>query len=714
MPTVELPDGTQIEFPDGTPKETVNRVSAETWQKVQAGLQRKPDQFAGKSLSDLKSYYQQRQAGGGLPEELSGVADAYVNKEQEQGGFGLALDDTLRQVAKGAPIIGGSLDEMAAGMSSLMGGNYDEALDYQRARDRFVEKGAPVMSTGLQLAGGIGSALGGANALGLTGFGVNSSVPLAQRALTGIAVGAPVGAADAFARGEGGAESRAENSILGGLLGGITGGIAPVIGQGISSAYQNIRNFTNPAASFARLGISRPVGEELVDRLGPDEMGARGLARIRAAGPQGMVADAGPSAAGVTDAVIQKGGPGAGFAGEQITQRMQAGNQQLRRTLDQTFGPAVGVTTQRTAIREGSEAARDAAYRAAYASPIDYTTPQGAVIQQLWGRVRPAVRTAANNLLHDEGLPQIADDALPDVRQIDYVTRALNDVAESAEGRGALGGVTNQGRVASGLAQQLRDATRIAAPNYGVALDTAASPIRQSLAVRLGSRLLQSNFTRADLVEELQGMTPQERQSVVSGLRAQLDEMMSAVRGMASDPNVDARQINEMMKNLTSQTNREKIATVLGGGNASMRFFREAGQAFRSAQLRASVSTNSRTAARKEIMGGMDERFKPGPVGTAMQGDLPGAAKKSIQIATGATPRQQRLRNNEQWLELARALTGRRGRAAERFLRQLQAAANARAAASGRGRSLGVGAAGGVAGSSTTLTQGAVAPMDER
>jgi hypothetical protein len=724
MPTVELPDGTQIEFPEGTDQATINKASADTWAKMQGGAgsaapapSAPTDRFAGKSLDDLKKYYQQRQFIGAKPEELAAVSDAYVKKEQSEGGFGLALDDTLRQVAKGVPILGGSLDEIAAGASSLMGGNYNEALDYQRARDRFIEKGAPVLSTGLQVAGGIGGTLAGANAIGLGGMGVNSSVPLAQRALAGVAVGTPVGAADAFTRGEGGAENRGAGAILGGILGGITGGVAPVIGQGLSSAFQNVKNFLTPGASYSKLGISQPVGEELVDLMGADA-GTKGIARIRAAGPDAMIADAGPNAQGIADAVIQKRGPGASVLGTAVEERAKKASRDLTRSLDRTFGAPEGKVAQITTIREGSAEAREAAYNNAYSKPIDYADPKGQKVESLFSRIPSEAWGYANKLMKVEGskskqiLFDIAEDGtvnmktMPDVRQLDYVKRAIDAVAEMADGQGRLGGQTAMGRAFKNLAVELRDSLKSAVPEYGKALQSAADPISRIEGIKLGTKLLSPQFTRAELKEAMEGMTGPERQAVVSGIRAQLDEVMANVRGMASDPNVDARQLNEMVRNLTSKATREKIGIVLDDPKKTMQFFREIGQAFKAAELRAGVATNSKTATRTQAILGIDERLQPGVVGTAMEGNLPGATKKAIQVATGATPRQQRLRNNEQWLELARALSEKRGRDAEDLLRKLIAASQIRARTSATGKTLGTAGAGAVAGANPVLVEG--------
>ena len=696
MPTVQFPDGSKVNFPEGTDKATIDRVSSEHWAKMQGGGQAAPS--GQRTLTDLIR-------GPRSQEQMRAEADAAVQKEYDNAGFGYDLVDVGRQAIKGIPFAGGLLDEGVASLSEAMGGNYEKSLEYQRARDRLREKNFPESSMLVNLAGGIGGTIAGANALGVGGMGVNAARPLAQRAAAGLAIGAPVGAADGFARGEGGLENRSINAGIGGVLGGITGGLAPVIGQGLSSAYQNVKNFLTPNASFRALGVSQPVGEEIVDSLGNDAS-KTGLARIRAAGPDAMLADAGPQARGLADAVITKGGPGASYLGSAIESRAKKASKGLVGTLDRTLGAPEGQVAQATAIREGTADARDIAYKAAYSKPIDYASPEGQEIAALWSRVRPARRDAANALLQESGKPTIKDGALPTVEQIDYVTRALNAVADSGEGQGALGGINDIGRSARNLATKLRQATRTAVPEYANALETAADPIARIEGIKLGTKLLNPQYTRSELKEALDGMSGPEREAVISGIRAQLDEKIANVRGTASDPEVAARQLNAMVQELTSDATRKKIGMVLDDPKKTMQFFREIGQAFKAAELRAGVAANSRTAVRSGIIKGVDERLQPGVVGTAMEGSLPGATKKAIQVATGATPRQQRLRNNEQWLELAKMLSEKRGRDAEELLRKLMAAANSRAASSATGKRIGVTGAGAVAGTNPILVEG--------
>ena len=118
---------------------------------------------------------------------LAQWADRFVSRERKAGGIGLILDDTARTLARGT-FVGPYLDEFTAGTQKalqtvsggLLGSDYDEALAYQRARDRSVDKEYPVASVVGQLAGGVaGGAAALRSAAGLSG------VEQAGRALVG-------------------------------------------------------------------------------------------------------------------------------------------------------------------------------------------------------------------------------------------------------------------------------------------------------------------------------------------------------------------------------------------------------------------------------------------------------------------------------------------------------------------------------------------------
>jgi hypothetical protein len=241
------------------------------------------------------------------------------------------------------------------------------------------------------------------------------------------------------------------------------------------------------------------------------------------------------------DAVSQAGGGAAAITRDAVGARTRAASDDIVRVLDDVLGVPQGENEIITAIRTGSAPARNAAYDAAYAVPIDYAAPQGRALESLYGRIPASAWRRADALMQLDGdqsmqrLMQIAPDgtvtlsALPDVRQLDYITRALNDVAAEADGQGKLGGTTDLGRATGALSRQIRQVLRRAVPEYGTALDTAADAISQRNAVETGYNLLATRIRREDVAEALHGASQAERAAARQGLRAYLDDTKEAI-----------------------------------------------------------------------------------------------------------------------------------------------------------------------------------------
>lgn len=673
--------------------------------------------YAGKTIDHLRGEYRRAQKLG-QKELLPQIADAFVRKENEEGagtigGFGLAIDDVIRQAAKGVPVIGAALDEINAGTSALFGGNYEEALDYNRARDRHRENLNPETSAAVQLAGGVGGSIAGLRALGVP-LGVNSTTPLLQRSVTGAAAGIPVGAADFFLRGEGDASRRGTNAAVGALFGGVTGAAAPVAAQGLSSGYQRLMNYLTSDAALRRLGISRDAANVLIRQMQADDtLSATGAQRIREGGPDAMLADAGPAATNLLDTALERSGPGATAARDAIEQRAVSANRQFGNVLDQTLGAPVGVETRQAGIRTSTQAARSAAYDAAYARPIDYASAAGRSLETYLRRVPGEAVNQANRLMRAEGqdsrqiLARVSDNGtvtfeqMPDVRQLDYITRGLNEVARGAEGQGALGGTTAAGRIYGNLSTEIRRRVRGLVPEYGAALDTAADPIRRIEATEFGASLLDRSTTREQVARALQGMSGAERQAVMSGVRDQIDELVANVRRMASDPNLDARQLRETLSAVSSDAARQKITFVVGDARAR-RLFGEVHRLARALELRANVSRNSRTFGRTSTAAQVDAQLEPGIIGTALEGRPMVALKKVIQTMTGMTPERRLAMEDRLYGEIARALTQVRGTRAEGYLNELLSAVRTRSMSRNAGREIGRAGAGVVIGTPST------------
>jgi hypothetical protein len=408
-------------------------------------------------------------------------------------------------------------------------------------------------------------------------------------------------------------------------------------------------------------------------------LGPVGQANMAKAGSEAMLADAGPNAKSILDTAIQRGGPGAVSARQAITDRAGRSATQIGNALDANLGAPEGVTAARTAIREGSAGARQSAYDTAYAAPIDYSHQTGQTIEHIVKtRVPKSAIDAANDLMRTEGaqskqiLAKVADDGsitferLPDVQQLDYITRGLNEVADKADGAGKLGGTTAQGRAYSNLSRDLRAHLKSLVPEYGNALEVAGDPIRRSKAIEMGSKLLSPATTRDQVAEAVQGMTQSEKDAVAQGVRSHLDDAMANVQRTLQDGDTGAREAVKALKNLSSRANREKLETVIGKGKADA-LFADIDQAATSFDLRASVTENSKTYARQATDRKIGEMTAPGAVGTLAQGKPLNAMQRVAQVLTGQTPARVTAKQNAIYSQIADLLTRNQGQAQPAF-----------------------------------------------
>jgi hypothetical protein len=129
-------------------------------------------------------------------------------------------------------------------------------------------------------------------------------------------------------------------------------------------------------------------------------------------------------------------------------------------------------------IRTGTAAARRNSYDSAYAQPIDYSVPEGQALEEMLPQIPPDVLRTANRIMQVRREPQSAQiilrqnpdgsvtvGRLPDVRQWDYISRAMNELAAGQEGTGALGGQTAIGSGFQNWARDIRGTLRGLVPN---------------------------------------------------------------------------------------------------------------------------------------------------------------------------------------------------------------------------------------------------------
>jgi len=621
----------------------------------------------GASEQDVMAFVQQQ----------AGQPEAPDNRSFGEKAF-KTVDDIVRSLASGATF--GFMDEAAAGANSLIGDqSYDEALKSERERDASIPDDIRIpgeiagMFLGTVATGGLA---GGAGAAA-------RSAPLATRIMRGSVTGATMGGLYGFGTGEGGVENRVENAAVTGALGGVVGTGAPAVAQGVRNLASRLMT-----GSVARdVGMSRPAYQTLNRAMAADDsFTGAGANRLAQGGPDAMLADAGPNAMSILDTAVQRSGPAATAARGAVEGRVGQAAQNVSQALDDALGTPQGLRTMESGLRNSTAAGRSSAYDAAYAQPIDYATPVGMRIENIiTSRVPRSAIAKANALMRAEGersrqiLIDVADDGtiafrqMPDVRQIDYITRGLNEVADLASAQGKLGGTTQTGRAYSNLSRELRSLTREAVPEYATALDTAAQPIQARNALQLGSRLLSPRMTRDEVAETMQGMSQAERAYVAQGIRSQIDDALANVKRAMTDGNMDAREAMKALKDLSSRAAREKVETVIGPDRAGQ-LFQALDQATTAFEMRAGVASNSRTFARTQLDDTISGMTDDGVVNAVRSGEPVNAGRRLVQSLTNRTPADKARIADEIYSELVQALTGPRGPRAQDLLQQMVAA----------------------------------------
>lgn len=601
--------------------------------------------------------------------------------------LGGAANDLVRGVADTATF--GLMDEIAAGAGSLTGiggerGNYDANLAQQRQLTKQSASDAGIVGTGVNIASSI---LGGQGLIkaGLP-FLAGAAAPgasLGARIGTAAAAGGGAGALYGFGSGEGGFGNRAESAAQGGVIGGALGGAASGLVSGVGAAYRNVLGRQADNAVSQAAGVDPRVAGMLTRTMQADgTLGRQGIANMSAAGNQAMLADAGPNARAILDTAIQRGGPGATLAQQRISQRVGQSAQDINAALDANLGTA-GESASREIVPYGTKVnPLSGFYQKAYDTPIDYSKPAAREIEDfIKTRVPATAIRAANDLMRVEGnqskqiLAQFDDadniigwERLPDVRQLDYITRGLKQVADQADGQGKLGGTTPIGRAYSNLSRDIRGRLKDIVPEYKTALDRAGTEIGKKEASDFGASIFNPSVSRAEVVDFTADLPGAEKNYLLQAIRNEIDNRSARTVRAMTDGDMDAREGVKQLRDLSSRDAREKLTAALGKQKAEP-LFSEIDKAATSFDLRAAVAANSKTFARQATSQTVEDMTSPGAVKKALEGEPIKATKQLVQLLTGQTPEKRIADQDKIFSGLADLLT----RPADSSLKTVQA-----------------------------------------
>jgi hypothetical protein len=498
--------------------------------------------------------------------------------------------------------------------------------------------------------------------------------------------GAAVGAVEGAATGAGLAEEgeRFQGAMTGGLTGAAIGTVAGAVPPGGQQAMVNLRysiGRVDDKRLAKELGVSREVATLFRQAVDGDDFQAAADALQRAGGAS-MLADASPALRDFLDLALQVGGANAKReARGAIEDRVRTGSIQFQQYMDRVLGVPEGIEAAGDAIRLASAPERKTLYEAAYSKPIDYSAPSGRQVEELLDRIKafdPSAFSTANRLLAADGfqsqqiLFDVAADGtvtlrqMPDVRQIDYIRGALNDIAYGTPA-GSMGGKSRLQTSAANLSRELRDAVGETVPEYKDALKKASSTIEELNALEVGQKAFGGTLTRSQVRQELGTMTDPERTAAAIGFRQAIDDKLARIGQLASDPNRDARELSQMVKDMTSKDFEQKLEIIVGPAKAKD-FITELNKEVAAINLRAGVSTGSKTMPRQELMNLIRQQAEPGPIKMLLKNPKEGV-KNLLQGTTGLTEEAIAARGREILSEFARVLTSTRGKAAEDALK---------------------------------------------
>lgn len=688
MIEVELPDGTIVEFPEGTSQDVMRQALMKLTAKSPRDAMRERVAAAKAGTLELQPTSQAR-------------AEAANRQAETQMNDPGALATGLLAATQGATFNFG--DEIAARLASLIPGgpSYEEGLATARQALSAGREARPGTAIASELGGAVVSGLGAAAAAparavqAFVGPAGMRTVPAIGRGLlAGAGVGAAEGALSGFGEGEGGADERASSAAsgaaMGGAFGGLLGAVMPVVARGAENVIGRFRR--SDIKSIAdNLGISENAAKLIKSTFDQGGDIAQARAALQRAGDEGMLADAGYAAQALLDASATSGGRAGQVARSAIDYRMARTAQSVDATLDATLGQTpLGPMTALDDIARKTAPQRSLAYQQAYGSPIDYASQQGMAIETVLGKIEPdiaikAIKEANAEMLSkgevNQQIMAVLDDngklkfmqEMPNVRQLDEIKKALQRLAYDQNANPMTGKLTQTGQRYDRLAKELRDATEAAVPSYGDAVKIGGDKLSEERAFMLGRDLLRTGTEIEDVTRGL-GKSPSvaELDAAKSGLRGYISKTLGDVRAVASDPNLDARQVIKAVQDMSSDNARAKIKSLLGKEADTL--LAEIDKAAQSSIVRASMAANSRTAVRTAVQQSVKDITEPGAVGQLLQGEPIGTSKAIIQAITGQTKEYTAQQQQLIFEQVARALTEKKGASAQAALNYIEKA----------------------------------------
>ena len=687
--TVEIEGVGRVELDD-----TFRSLSPERQNEVIQGIigtvgQKKPDQ-----MQATRDRIAQARAGTlqASPDSLARAADANRIAEDQMTLSGVPTAARLGiKAVQGLPFAGEYFDEA---MGKIGGEGVQQDLrNIQGAMDRQYPGTSTAAMIGGGVLGSIPMAIGAATmAPGAAVAGGGGLIAKSAAAgLAGAAVGGIEGAVSGYGAGNDGdrVSSARDRGMIGAAFGGALGAAAPAVSSGLRNLFQRFKG-RDVSAISRQFGVSDDAARTVKAFLEADDFQSA-AATLRQAGDDAMLADAGPNARALLDLTIQTGGTGRKVARDAIEGRAAAANPRLNRTLDLLLGPPEGVRAASRDISQRTAAIRDAAYKKAYSTDINYARPEGLKIEEVLDRVPPRVLAKAvqeadeamiaagrQNLQIKANIGpdgKVTFEQMPNVEQLDYIKRALSEIAQG-ETDAVTGRITGAGVRANKLSAELRDALGNAAPAYRTATKLGGDKIAEQNAFDMGRKLLQTGTTREMVRDQMANASREAKAEARRGLRAYIDESLASVQRTMGGTDSQIREAQQLLRQLSSRGNRDKLRAVMGDVTSD-RLFKALDEAATQFDTRAAVAAGSQTYGRTEGKRMVEEITRPrareaiASLANLKPGDAFGEIRRAL---TEPGSDLQRARMQTIMGEVADLLTRQRGPQAEAALRSIESA----------------------------------------
>jgi len=615
--------------------------------------------------------------------ESFGSVDPTAEKRREFENISLIGESPLTaatlKASQGIPFIGEYIPEMVGAVSP-------DARQRMEAIQRATEEQAPGASLVARIAGSAPAAVVAPGAVGGS---------LATQAVRGAGLAGLESGVSGFGAAEGGFLDRlpqaARDAALGFTLGGLFSGAASLLTRGATSSKQ-----TDAAIKeiSKKLNVSPGAGMIIANTIRNGGTLEDALSAIQRAGESGMLADSSLATRNLLDAVMTLGATGeaASIGREAVEGRASEMSVQLGQMMDQVLGAApTGKRTIIETITGRSAPARTAAYKAAYSSPIDYTSPAGEAILSIVDRIpsqhlKKAIKDA-NDLMQLEEITDrqikatVADDGSvvfeeqPNVIQLDFLKRGLQNIAYGPE---FFDPITQRpkgvGQSLDRVAGQLRTALGKAVPQYDQAVKLGGDSILERQAAEMGSTLFRPSTTVEEVLYATREASADQLAAMRLGARSQLEELMTNARNFIStggDEGVTAAR--KAVMELGTVASRRKLQAILTPA-AYKQLSRKLEEVRSSLELLASVAPNSATARRREVGKQIDEMLEPGFLGSIARGEPLSATKRVVSIITGASAEVTEAQRQRILADIARGLTQQRGPQVQAALRYIKEA----------------------------------------